>query len=55
MRCSKSSPKREVYSNSISPQQPRKISNKQPKLVPKETRERTTKKKTPQLAEGNTS
>ena len=29
MGCSKSSSKREVYSNSISPQETRKISNKQ--------------------------
>ena len=32
MGCSKSSSKREVYSNSISPQETRKISNKQPNL-----------------------
>ena len=41
---SKSSSKREVYSNSISPQETRKISNKQSNLIPKATRERRTKK-----------
>ena len=40
--CSKSSSKREVYSNTISPQE-RKISNKQPNLTPKAIRERTNK------------
>ena len=34
--CSKSSSKREVYSNTILPQEPRKISNKQPNLLPSE-------------------
>ena len=38
---SKSSSKREVYSNTILTQATRKISNKQPKLTPKATRERT--------------
>ena len=41
---SKSSSKREVYSNSISLQEIRKISNKQSNLTPKVTRERRTKK-----------
>ena len=41
---SKSSSKREVYSNSISPQETRKISDKQSNLTPKATRERRTKK-----------
>ena len=36
--------KREVYSNSISPQEIRKISNKQCNPTPKATRERRTKK-----------
>ena len=40
MGCSKSSSKREVYSNKIFPQETREISNKQPKLTPKATRER---------------
>ena len=37
---SKSSTKREFYSNTNLPQETRKISNKQPKLMPKATRER---------------
>ena len=41
LRCSKSSCKREVYSNTILPLEA-KISNKQPKLIPKVTRERIT-------------
>ena len=44
MGCSKRSSKREVYSNSISPQETRKISNKQSNLTPKGTRERRTNK-----------
>ena len=44
MGCSKSSFKKEVYSNSISPQETRKISNKQPNPTLKTTRERRTKK-----------
>ena len=43
MGCSKSSSKREVYSNTILPQETRNISNKQPKLTPKAIRERRTK------------
>ena len=43
MGCSKSSSKREVYSNTILPQETRNISNKQPNLTPKAIRE-TTKK-----------
>ena len=39
----KSSSKREVYSNTILPQKTRKISNKQPNLIPKAIRERRTK------------
>ena len=39
------SPKREVYSNTVLPQETRKISNKQPNLTPKAIRERRTKKK----------
>ena len=41
---SKSSSKREVYSNTILPQETRKISNKQPNLIPKATRDRRTTK-----------
>ena len=44
MRSSKSISKREVYRNTILPQETRKISNKQPKFTPKAIRERTTKK-----------
>ena len=40
MGCSKSSSKREVYSNKILPEETRKIANKQPNLTPKATRER---------------
>ena len=54
MGCSKSSSKREVYSNTILPQETRKISNKQPNLTPKAVRERRTKKP-PKLAEGKKS
>ena len=36
--------KRKVYSNTILPQETRKISNKQPNLADKVTRERTTSK-----------
>ena len=44
MGCSRSSSKREVYSNTILPQETRKISNKQSNLTPKGTRERRTTK-----------
>ena len=44
MRHSKSSSKREVYSNTISPQDTRKFSNKQSNPTLKTTRERRTKK-----------
>ena len=43
MGFSKSSSKREVYSNIILPQETRKNSNKQPNLTPKAIRERRTK------------
>ena len=48
MGCSKSSYKREVYSNTILPilpQETRKISNKQPYLTPKAIRERRKSRK----------
>ena len=45
MRFSKSSSKREVYSNTILPQETRNISNKQPILTPKVIRERKKKPK----------
>ena len=41
MGCSKSRSNREVYTNTILPQETRKISNKHPKLTPKSIRERT--------------
>ena len=43
MGCSKSSSKREVYSNTILSQETRNISNKQPNITPKAIRERRTK------------
>ena len=43
MGCSKSSSKREVYSNKFLPQETRNISNKQPNLTPKAIRKRRTK------------
>ena len=44
MGCSKSSSKREVYSNTFLPQETRNISNKQPNLTPKAIKERRRKK-----------
>ena len=44
MGCSRSSSKRVVYSSTILPQETRKLSNKQPNLTPKATRERRTNK-----------
>ena len=44
MGCSKSSYKREVYSNTILPQETRKTSNRQPHFTPKTTGKRKTKK-----------
>ena len=48
------SSKREVNSNTILPQETRKISNKQPNLTPKATRERENKHN-PKLVKGNKS
>ena len=45
MGCSKSSSKREVYSNTILPQETRKTSNRQPNFTPKTTGKGRTKKK----------
>ena len=53
MRCSKSSSKREVYSNIILPQETTNISNKQSNLIPKGTRERRTNKTQSQQKERN--
>ena len=50
MGCSKGSPKREVYSNTILPQETRKTSNRQPNFIPKATEKRR-RKKTPKLAD----
>ena len=41
--CSKSSPKKEVYSNTILPKETRKTFNIQPKFIPKKTGKRTKK------------
>ena len=54
MGWSKSSSKREVESNTILPQETRKISNKQPNITPKAVRERR-RKNPPKLAEGKIS
>ena len=43
MECSKSSSKREVYSNTILPQETRKTSNRQPNFTLKTTGKRRTK------------
>ena len=45
MGCSKRGSKREFYSNTILPQETRKTLNRQPKLTPKTTGKRRTKKK----------
>ena len=50
MGCNK---RREVYSNTILPQETRKISNKQPNLAPKGTRERRKNKMQSQQKERN--
>ena len=50
----KLSPKREVYSKTILPQETRKTSNRQPNFTPKTTGKRRTKK-TPKLVEGKKS
>ena len=42
MGCSQSSPKREVYSNTVLPQETRKTLNGQPNFTPKITGKRTT-------------
>ena len=57
MGCSKSSFKREVYSNTMPPQETRKTSNRQPNFTPKTTGKRrtTTTKKKPKLVEGKKS
>ena len=52
MAWSESSSNREIYSNTILPQETRKISNKQPNLTPKATREKKNKQN-PKLVESN--
>ena len=49
----KSSSKREVYKNTILPQEKRKTSNRQPNFTPKTTGKRRTKP--PELVEGKKS
>ena len=56
MGCSKSSSKREVYSNTILPQETRKSLNRQPKFTPKTTGKRGKwPQNPPKLAEGKKS
>ena len=54
MACRKSSSKKEVYSNTILPQETRKTKNRQPNFTPKTTEKRTTTKQ-PKLVEGKKS
>ena len=54
MGFSKSNSKREVYSNTILPQETRKTSNTQPNITPKTTGKIRTKK-SPKLVEGKKS
>ena len=49
MGCTKSSSKREVYSNTILPQETRKTSNRQPNFTPKTTGKRRRTTKTPKI------
>ena len=55
MGCSKSSSKREVYNNTILPQETKKTLNRQPNFTPKTTGKRRTTKKHPKLVEGKKS
>jgi len=52
MRCSKSSPKREVNSNTILPQEIRKTSNRQSNFTPKTTGKRRMKIKLTNMLRG---
>ena len=54
MECSKSGSKREVYSNTILPQEARKTLNSQPKFTAKTPGKRRTKQN-PKLVEGKKS
>ena len=53
MACSKSRFKREVYSNTILPQETRKTLNRQPNFIPKQLEKED--QKTPKLVEGKKS
>jgi len=53
MGCNKSSSKMKVYSNTILPQETRKILNRQPNFIPKAIGKRRRKK--PKLVEGKKS
>ena len=54
MGCTKSSSKREAYSNTILPQQTGKTSNRKPNFAPKINGKKEQQQK-PKLAEGNKS
>ena len=54
MGCSKRSPKKEVYSNTIIPQEARETLNRQPNFTPK-TVEKEEEKNTQKLVEGKKS
>ena len=54
MGCSKSSSKRELYSNKILPQETRKTSNRKPNFTPKTTGKKKNKRTT-KLVEGKES
>ena len=54
MGCSRGGSKRDVYRNTILPQETRKTSNRQPNFAPQTTGERETKKAT-KLVEGKIS
>ena len=53
MGCTKSSPKREAYNNTILPQETRKTLNRQPNFSPKTTGKKNNKP--PKLVEGKQS
>ena len=55
MECSKSSTKREVYSNTILPQETRKISNDLTLYLKQLEKEEEEQQKTPKLVEGKKS
>ena len=55
MGCSKSSSKREVYTNTILPQETRETLNRQPNFTPKATGKKEEKNKQTKLVEGKKS